>query len=204
MTCNYRIVQRECRGSIGIARTCDGSWGHWGQEYGTESRWTMRDAHQRTISLSGVSNKLSSSHLRTPDSKCQRKATRVPSFGRSTGPFTNSSRIGLGHLKSRVVERGAYGMHLQGYRVSDEEINMDLARFRELYSNQSATVECVDCVPYTRMFSNIKQSQSAELLHKPSGRQLGPNFRILFGGEERRRENDEKVRLSFFPRKSLC
>lgn len=35
---------------------------------------------------------------------------------------------------------------MQGYRVADEEINMDLARFRELYSNNMGVVECVSII----------------------------------------------------------
>lgn len=84
-----------------------------------------------------------SSHLHILPSKWRAKATRLRNYGRSTRLSTNLSRTGLDSLKSRAEDQSAYDARIQGYRVADEEINMDLARFRELYSNNMGVVECV-------------------------------------------------------------
>ena len=76
--------------------------------------------------------------------------------------------------------------------VSDDEIHMDLQRFRELYANNSGVVECVIRI-LIGFGADITQSQSTEFLHNFSLKSIRSNFRIFLGGTKCGRENDEKV-----------
>ena len=53
-------------------------------------------------------------------------------------------------VKDRVSNLFSYGLTVfltsffsQGFLVSDEEIHMDLATFKQLYANSGGSVECV-------------------------------------------------------------
>jgi hypothetical protein len=70
-------------------------------------------------------------------------------YGRSTGRFTNWSKIESVYNKSgfardlKLVDSSLYLLAHQKFQVSDEEIEMDLAQFRQLYANQMGTIEYV-------------------------------------------------------------
>lgn len=65
--------------------------------------------------------------------------------GRSTGRSMNWSRIESAHKfgfarDSKLANSFCFFAH-QGFQVSDEEIEMDLAQFRQLYANQMGMIE---------------------------------------------------------------
>ena len=76
--------------------------------------------------------------------------------------------------------------------VSDDEIHMDLQRFRELYANNSGVVECVIRI-FIGFGADITQSQSTEFLHNVPLKSSRSNFCVFLGGTKCGRENDEKV-----------
>lgn len=59
---------------------------------------------------------------------------------------------------------------LQGFQVSDDEINMDLTNFKHHYANSGGSVECVGDTlsKFRNVFKHvIVQSQPTEFLHEP-------------------------------------
>jgi len=69
------------------------------------------------------------------------KATSPRNYGKSTGQYTNSSKtesVCSGFLsKLPLISRDIN----KGFAVSDDEIQMDLATFRNHYANSGGSVE---------------------------------------------------------------
>ena len=69
-------------------------------------------------------------------------ATTLQNYGKSIERSTNSSRTELVNA-SNVSFDNLIATLLQGFQVSDDEINMDLTTFKSLYANSGDSVECV-------------------------------------------------------------
>ena len=101
----------------------------------------------RTKNFLSVRPLLLSPKSRVAGPRCPMKS--LLGCGRSTGRFTNWSKI------ESVLSRFTFACDFklgnsslcffahQGFQVSDEEIEMDLAQFRQLYANQMGFIEYV-------------------------------------------------------------
>jgi hypothetical protein len=76
-----------------------------------------------------------------------RTKTNPRDCGQSIAQSTNWLKTESASSTSPVIIWRIYGH--QGFEVSDEEINMDLAQFRATYANQTGSVECVPASCHT-------------------------------------------------------
>ena len=116
-------------------------------------------------------------------------STKLQNYGKSIEQSMNSWRIELATIVDSQNTQ-SHRMLSQGFQVSDEEINMDLQRFRDSYANSTGVVEWVkttayealNCLPALHL-----QSTTIEFLHYVAIKSNRPNFCVLLRWEKRRR-----------------